>query len=282
MGITVKHARTSTKPPGPDPDKIQAADWNADHLVTGTGLYPVGTIIDYCGVDVPAGWLECAGQVVSAATYPDLFAALVKSGTVSISIASPAVISWTNHGRRVGDVVGFQSTGSLPTGIITADLQTYRIISAGFSANSFRIALTWEGAAINTSGTQSGVHTGIHAPFGVSTGLSSFALPDLRAVALAGITNMGGAQSSKTALGYQMGHGAGVEKIPITVPNLPPHDHSIPVSAVSRSDNPALGTRVATVAYAQAGVTGLGAGTSTPLSVMQPTMFVKKLIHTGV
>lgn len=37
---------------------------------------PVGTILPFAGSSIPAGWLECAGQVLSRATYPDLFAAI--------------------------------------------------------------------------------------------------------------------------------------------------------------------------------------------------------------
>lgn len=37
---------------------------------------PVGTILPFAGSSIPAGWLECAGQVLSRATYPDLFAVI--------------------------------------------------------------------------------------------------------------------------------------------------------------------------------------------------------------
>ena len=283
MAITVRHTRVSTKPVGLDPGKIQAADWNADHEVLGTGLMPAGQIADYVGVDVPPGWLECYGQILSAAAYPALFAALVKTAVVTIAApASPAVVSWPSHGRRVGDYVGFQPTAALPAGIIQADLQLYRIISAGFSTNAFRISLTWEGPPINAGAPGVGAITGVHAPFGCSTGLTQFALPDFRGVVLAGISNMGGTQSAKLASGYSMGSDAGAETVALTVPNLPPHDHSIPTTAVNRTDNPALGTRTAVVAYNTPGNTGLGLGTAVPVNKMQPTEFVKKIIYTGI
>lgn len=37
---------------------------------------PVGTILPFAGSSIPAGWLECAGQVLSRTTYPDLFAVI--------------------------------------------------------------------------------------------------------------------------------------------------------------------------------------------------------------
>jgi len=282
MALTIKHARVSTKPPGPNPDHIQAVDWNADHQITGiTGLLPVGTVLDFCGITVPAGYLECYGQVLNAAAYLELFAALVKSATVTITIANPAVVSWSGHGLKVGDDVGFISSGTLPTGILSADIQKYRVISAGYSANAFRFSLTWEGAPIITTAAGSGTITGIHAPFGVSTGLSQFAVPDYRARVLAGITNMGGSQSSLMASGYSMGSDVGTEKVVLTVPELPPHDHSIPVTAVSRSDNQPLGSTVRTVAYNTAGNTGLK-GDGVGHANMQPTEFLRKIIFAGV
>lgn len=84
--------------------------------------------------------------------------------TVTITIASPAVITWVDHGLRVNDAVVFSTTGALPTGITAGT--PYYVISAGLTVDTFQIAattsfLTWtgDGAAINTSGTQSGVHS---------------------------------------------------------------------------------------------------------------------------
>jgi len=78
--------------------------------------------------------------------------------TVTISIASPAVVSWTAHGLAIGDCVYFATTGALPTGITAGT--PYYIITAGFGADNFQISATPGGAAVNTSGTQSGTHTG--------------------------------------------------------------------------------------------------------------------------
>lgn len=80
------------------------------------------------------------------------------SATVTITIASPAVISWTGHGFSAGQAVTFKTTGALPTGITAGT--TYYVISTGLATNSFRISTTAGGSAVNTSGTQSGTHTG--------------------------------------------------------------------------------------------------------------------------
>jgi hypothetical protein len=79
--------------------------------------------------------------------------------TVTMTIATPCVVSWTAHGQSAGQVVRFLTTGALATGI-TADTDYY-IISTGLGTDSFQFSATLGGAAVNTSGTQSGTHTAI-------------------------------------------------------------------------------------------------------------------------
>lgn len=83
-------------------------------------------------------------------------AAYKASTTVTISIASPGVITWTAHGLSNGDTVTFTTTGALPTGLTAGT--TYYVINA--ATDTFQVASTSGGTAINTSGTQSGTHTG--------------------------------------------------------------------------------------------------------------------------
>lgn len=40
------------------------------------GVVPVGAMIDYAGLNAPAGWLYCAGQSLLRTDYPDLFLAI--------------------------------------------------------------------------------------------------------------------------------------------------------------------------------------------------------------
>jgi len=80
-----------------------------------------------------------------------------KGGTFTVTIASPGVFTKTAHGFSAGDSVIFSTTGALPTGI-TAGTQ-YWVISAGLTADDFRVSATKSGSAINTSGSQSGTHT---------------------------------------------------------------------------------------------------------------------------
>ncbi len=77
------------------------------------------------------------------------------ASTVTITIASPGVITWTGHTFANGTPLKLTTTGALPTGL-TAGTQYYVVSSA---ANTFSLATTVGGAAINTSGSQSGTHT---------------------------------------------------------------------------------------------------------------------------
>lgn len=76
---------------------------------------------------------------------------------VTISIASPGIVSWMNHRLPAGTPFQFSTDGDLPTGIVANT--TYYVLASGLTQNSFKFAATAGGSAINTSGTQDGTHT---------------------------------------------------------------------------------------------------------------------------
>src|SRR5262249_39656503 len=86
----------------------------------------------------PAGGLSGAGQNVSRASYSALFAVLTRSAAVTISIAAPAIVTWTGHGLGAGDPVVLRTTGALPTGLTAGTV--YYVIAAGLTANSFEVS----------------------------------------------------------------------------------------------------------------------------------------------
>lgn len=96
---------------------------------------------------------SAAGWVPVALGREMLFKA--RTSTVTITIASPGVITWNAHGLVAGQKVVLTTTGALPTGF-TAGVQ-YFVVSP--AANTFQLAATAGGTAINTTGTQSGTHT---------------------------------------------------------------------------------------------------------------------------
>lgn len=75
--------------------------------------------------------------------------------TVTMTIASPCVVSMTAHGLAADTPISFSTTGALPTGVTAGT--TYYVKSP--TADAFNISATAGGAAINTSGSQSGVHS---------------------------------------------------------------------------------------------------------------------------
>ena len=77
--------------------------------------------------------------------------------TFTVTVASPAVFTLTNHELYTDDTVVLETTGALPTGL-SVDT-TYYVIYNGITANTFRLSTTQGGTAINTSGSQSGTHT---------------------------------------------------------------------------------------------------------------------------
>ncbi len=79
-----------------------------------------------------------------------------QTATFTVTIATPGVFSRTAHGFVAGNQVTLGTTGALPTGLTT--VTPYYVISAGLTADAFRVSATLGGSAINTSGSQSGTH----------------------------------------------------------------------------------------------------------------------------
>jgi len=77
---------------------------------------------------------------------------------VAVMIASPGVFTLNNHGflgTPWNSAVVLATTGALPTGLSAGT--TYYVVNP--TTNNFQLSATKGGAAINTSGSQSGVHT---------------------------------------------------------------------------------------------------------------------------
>ncbi len=77
--------------------------------------------------------------------------------TCSISISSPAVVTCVGHGYTGGEVIKFETTGTLPTGV--SEASWYFVLTDGLTADTFKISLTPEGTAADTSGSYTGTIT---------------------------------------------------------------------------------------------------------------------------
>lgn len=77
------------------------------------------------------------------------------TATVTISSATPAVVTWSSHGLPNGSPVSFATTSALPTGL-TAE-RTYYVAQA--ASGTFQLAASPGGSSIATSSAGSGTHT---------------------------------------------------------------------------------------------------------------------------
>lgn len=149
-----------------------------------TAAIPTGGEMAFAGLNIPASWLLEDGSAVSRTVNAALWAALSKTQVFTVTIASPGVVTSASHGLQIGMRIRLTTTGSLPTGLTTG--VDYYIISAGFTSGAFELALAPGGTAINTTGTQSGVHSFVYAPHGHGDGSTTFNLPDRRSRAIIG------------------------------------------------------------------------------------------------
>lgn len=85
-----------------------------------------------------------------------------EESVVTITNATPAVVTWTSHGLEDGTPVTFTTTGTLPTGLTAGTI--YYIVDS--TTNAFSVAATVGGAAIATTGAGTGVHTANAQPAG--------------------------------------------------------------------------------------------------------------------
>lgn len=98
-----------------------------------------------------------------------------EESTVTISSATPAVVTWNAHGLAAGTTVRFETTGALPTGLVAGT--TYFVAATPAPAtNTFSISATIGGSAIATTAAGSGIHTAYASDPGESDLLFGFAM----------------------------------------------------------------------------------------------------------
>lgn len=205
---------------------------------------PPGAIQNFALRAAPAGWLKANGVPQSRTTQVNLFNAICPViGNFTVTIASPGVFTLNGHGLINGDRVQLSTTGALPSGLNTTT--EYFVVSA--ATNTFQLSLTLGGAAINTSGTQSGTHTVRSMPFGIGDGTTTFGIPDLRA---------------EFQRGWDDGRGVDTGRVlgSAQAQDVQSHTHSV-VTTTTTATNVGGGATV--LAVGSAGQTGATGGTET-------------------
>lgn len=148
-GLTDTEFRLSTQKNG-SPIAISAAGAATTYFIA-EGLGRTTLRENYNYVDLT---VYQPGELVSSAT------------TCTITIGSPAVIQSTGHGLSQGDVIRFNTTGALPTGI--SETRNYFVFDDS-DPNQFTISVEFPTLAsaveIDTTGTQSGTQS-----YGLVTG----------------------------------------------------------------------------------------------------------------
>lgn len=94
-------------------------------------------------------------EVISLTTHKKYTSLQGAASVVTLTIATPCVVTWPAHGRISGEPIVLSTTGALPAGLVAGT--TYYTLATG--ADTFNLAATAGGVAINTTGAQSGVHT---------------------------------------------------------------------------------------------------------------------------
>lgn len=94
------------------------------------------------------------------------------TSTVTMTIATPCVITWLAHGLVSGQRVQFTTTGALPTGLSVSTTYWVNVISSDTFRVSSSLANLQAGTYIATSGTQVGVHTATNASITISNNLA--------------------------------------------------------------------------------------------------------------
>lgn len=83
------------------------------------------------------------------------------TSSVTVTIATPGVMTWTAHGLVSGQRIQLTTTGALPTGLAINTTYWITVINANTFNLSSSLANAQAATFIATSGSQSGVHTAV-------------------------------------------------------------------------------------------------------------------------
>ena len=135
-----------------------AVDVESRFCWTGDGIPKTGWFsgLDSSG-DGPAVAGTYALGIPTPVTAPGVTG---QQATVTISLASPGIVSWSGHHFAAGAAVVFTTTGSLPATIVAGT--TYYVVAGAtlIDGTSFAVSATVGGTAINTASASTATTTG--------------------------------------------------------------------------------------------------------------------------
>lgn len=183
---------------------------NAPDPTVGGGALEPGDIVDYAGIRVPAGRVECYGQPLQTAAYPEAYDALTLYGLTASTTEATAQVTGLDTTLYIEPGMILTGSGfSGPVVVVSVD-----------SANSVTVD---QPANYTTVGTAE-IRVFVWGYY--TSDPTFFVAPDLRDAVVAGLSNMGasplpGADATSRILG---GLVAGNDAT-LGAANLPLHDH---------------------------------------------------------
>lgn len=204
-------------------DRNNNTIWDAVTSSTGSGSSSptatgdgdlVGTIKPWAGMTAPNQYAFAYGQEVSRTTYSSLYTAITSTQAAFCTSGSPTLTG-------LADTTNFWIGMSVEATCLAAGFST--IISK--TSSSVTLAAN-ANVSVNINA--------VFYPWGRGNGTTTFNLPDLRGVVLAGNNNMGGVASSNLTTTYfgstnpnSIGALGGSQFNTLTAVNIPGHNHAV-------------------------------------------------------
>lgn len=131
--------------------------WN-EMTIPSDAVVTTSDVFNMFGSNVLLGWVVTNWWVdmeqVDTGTTASVLS-IRETATATISVGSPAVVTWNGHGLAANTpVVLNYSSAAVATGLTLGTV--YYVLSP--TANSFNLSATPGGAAINTTGTSTGIY----------------------------------------------------------------------------------------------------------------------------
>lgn len=238
-------------------DRYGNLQWDQDTSSAGSGSgggggsgdgQSVGTILAWAGLLAPTNYQFAYGQALSRTTYSDLFTALTLTSDATCTGGNPTLTS-------------IADTSQIPIGAVVENI----CVTGGPTVISKTVnSITMSGNATISTTTSTKFFL-----YGNGDGVTTFNVPDLRGLVIAGRTNMGGVTASNLTSSFfsantnnvpaAVGARGGQQSVQLTSAYVPGHAHA---AFIRDSGHTHVQNGISTVASGT-GATGGFSGNST-------------------